>query len=149
MKQTTCPYNYCPIPEKNTVFLWESAYMLAAAIALINFPNTMTNFSVILLLFPAILELIFTKPRQVVVAVVIWLFRIVDGAVIFLCVLGLASIIEYKGNAFFVPSTAIFLPGIRILPKKVFAGILIANLIPPLAYYFGNPCKKNLAKSAE
>lgn len=144
MDSRKCPYSYCPIPENNTIYLWESIYMLIASIALINFPSTMTAFSIILLLFPSVLELLFAKPKQVLFIVVVWLFRAVDGYVILLCILKLASLIEYKGTQFFVPTTAIFLPGKCLLSTKILAGFLIANLVPPLAYYFGNPCQRTL-----
>lgn len=149
MSSRKCPYKYCAVPENNTVFLFEAIYMLVASIALINFPGTMTTFSVILLLFPAILELGFAKSKNIVISIVIWIFRLADGFVIILCFLALASIIEYRGTEFFVPSSAIFLPEACLLPKKVFAGILIANLIPPLTYYFGNPCQKRMEQAPD
>ena len=144
-----CPYTYCPLSENNNVFIGETLYMLVAALALINFPNTMTALSIILLLVPAILDMMFSKPKQPIIFTVIWLFLIVDGIVVLLCFLGLVSIIEYRNTEFYMPLSAVFLPGIRLVRKEVLAGVLISNIIPPFAYYIGNPCKKNMKHTSE
>lgn len=145
----TCPYTNCPIPENNNYYLAQTVYMFISAVALVNFPVKIDSFSIILLIFPSILDMMFTK---LVPEGLNWFKRcllVIDFALILLSVLGQTSLISYTGNGFLIPDGAVFFPGVQILNIKIIAAILIANFIPPLLFYFGCPCKKNLKHIAE
>lgn len=144
-----CPYTNCPIPENNNYYLAQTIYMFISAVALVNFPTKIDSFSIILLIFPSILDMMFTK---LVPKGLNWFKRCllaIDSVLILLSVLGQTSLISYTGDGFLIPDSAVFFPGAQIFNIQIIAAILIANFVPPLLFYFGSPCKKNLKHTAE
>lgn len=145
----TCKYTICPVQENNNYYIGQALYMLISTIALVNFPTKINPLSIMLLLFPSVLDMIFTRltPK--------WLNNLklvlfaVDSVLVLLSVLGELSLIEYIGDGFRIPSSAALFPSLQLLNMKIIAAILFANVVPPLLFYFGYPCKKNLKHVAE
>lgn len=123
--------------------------MLVSAIALVNFPEKIDSLSIILLLFPSVLDMIFTRLTFKLLDILKLGLLIVDSVLVFLCILGEFSLIEYIGDGFRIPSGAVLFPAFQLLNLESIAVILFANIIPPLLFYFGYPCKKNLKHVAE
>lgn len=145
----TCKYTICPVQENNNYYIGQALYMVISAVALVNFPSKIDPLAIILLLFPSVLDMIFTRLTSK------WLNNFkrgllaVDFILVLLGVLGEFSLIEYTGDGFRIPSSAVLFPGLQILNMKIIAAILFANIVPPLLFYFGYPCKKNLKHVAE
>lgn len=145
----TCKYTNCPVQENNNYYIGQALYMLVSAIALVNFPEKIDSLSIILLIFPSLLDMIFTRLTFKFLNILKRGLLIVDAVLVFLCILGEFSLIEYIGDGFRIPRSAVLFSNLQLLNMKIIAIILFANIIPPLLFYFGYPCKKNLKHVAE
>lgn len=139
-----CTYDVCQLPDNNTRFLFQAIYIVVGIAVLLSKPENFTFFQTILFVIPVLIDIVCSGPSNIPALLVRWVIGIADILIIILCILGLGGIIAQDiDNYFFINSMRLF-GGLKI-SKNIIAGLLVANLVIPFAYYNYSPCKKSMA----
>ncbi|MCI2106158.1 MAG: hypothetical protein LKK00_05490 [Intestinimonas sp.] len=144
-KAKKCGYGYaeCRLRENNNGYILQFVYLLPATLVFILDIRQFTFFAIILYTAPIIIDTWCADSINSKLNVCIKLFFWINLIIAIVCVVGLAGIIKDDGAYFIIGDFAAGFSGAQI-DKRLCAKLFLFELIAPVMFYIGCPCKKNM-----
>lgn len=138
-----CQYGRCWLPEKNTKYLIQAAYMFISAAMLFKEKPAFTFYATLLLIAPALLDVVTTELKSPFLNSIRRAFIVLDSLLVIFCILGIGGILQDNGDYFLISEKFLYFPGAAV--RKEHAGLFILiNILVPIGFWIGSPCQDTL-----
>lgn len=135
-----CKYDQCQLPDNNRRYILQAVYIVIGILVLCSSEETFTFFQMMLFTAPILIDIACANPGGLPLEIVRWFVGIIDAAIVILSVLGLGGVVTIDAEKVSFISTMVLLGGVSI-SKRLVSILLFTNLIVPIAYYVGSPCR--------
>jgi hypothetical protein len=118
----------------------QAIYIIIGLCVLLSSAETFTFFQLMLFTAPILIDIVCTNPGGLPMEIVRWGVGTIDAAIVVLSLLGLGGIVVLDADKVSFISTMLIFGGVSF-SKEIVGGLLLVNLVVPVAYYHGSPCR--------
>lgn len=139
-----CPFEECYLPDNNTKYIIQLAYLFASMLFLIKDSKEFTFFSVLMFVAPILLDLAYTTFKGKIYATLSTVFITVNACIAVFCFTGMFGFFVDSGETFAINANAMVWPGWEF-DKKYLLIPMVIDLLIPIVMHKACPSKKSKA----
>lgn len=140
-EERKCPYEECYLPDNNTKYLIQFAYLFASGLFLIKDSKEFTFFSVLMFVAPILLDLVYTRFKGKLYTIINWIYIALNSCIAVFCFAGMFGFFVDNCDSFAIADSAMVFSGLTF-GKKLLLIPMVVDLLIPIMMHRACPSKK-------